>query len=428
MLPNFIMLPNFVLALGPPVLMLVGLASLWAKSRLQTRTRGTREGSLTLGLAVLGWTLLLVGLFALVGLMTHVACLFGWLATAGVLVCIRGRDRNLELRALLWNLMIAAERSIPLDAAARAFAAERGGRLGNRAIDLADYLEAGLPLALALQRSGHRCPPAVLLAANLGQQTGQLGPALRQALGRSDEFEVLLRSTTEKLFYLGFLVVFGLGIWTFILLKIMPVFQKIFQEFGLQLPAVTQGIIAASSFAVSSWPLILLLALVVLVFLVGALLYYAGWSPRLLPGLGWLWWRADCAVILRWLATAVRQERPLTEMVRLLAGYFPQRSLRRRLEGSAKRIDHGADWCDCLYQAGVIRRPEQAVFQAAARTGNLAWALDEMADSSVRRSAYRLRAFLNVAFPLVVMLYGGGVFAVAAGVLLPLFSLIQSLS
>ena len=58
-----------------------------------------------------------------------------------------------------------------------------------------------------------------------------------------------------------------------------------------------------------------------------------------------------------------------------------------------------------------LMRSIGVVANAAARTGNLAWALEEMADSSVRRSAYRLRAFLGVAFPLVVMIYGGGVFA-----------------
>ena len=45
--------------------------------------------------------------------------------------------------------MTAAERGISLEVAVRAFAAERDDRIGRRALDLADYLEAGLPLALA---------------------------------------------------------------------------------------------------------------------------------------------------------------------------------------------------------------------------------------------------------------------------------------
>jgi type II secretory pathway component PulF len=36
-------------------------------------------------------------------------------------------------------------------------------------------------------------------------------------------------------------VVILTGILTFVMLKIVPVFQKMFEEFGLELPAVTIG-------------------------------------------------------------------------------------------------------------------------------------------------------------------------------------------
>jgi len=129
---------------------------------------------------------------------------------------------------------------------------------------------------------------------------------------------------------------------------------------------------------------------------------------------------------MRWLAAAVRQNRPLTEMMRLLAAYYPRRGVRRKLEWTAKRMDQGADWCDCLGQAGLIRRPEIAVFKSASRTGNLAWALDEMADSSVRRAACRLRALVTVAFPVMVLVMGGCVLFFAMA-MFPIMYLIQHL-
>ncbi len=51
-----------------------------------------------------------------------------------------------------------------------------------------------------------------------------------------------------------------------------------------------------------------------------------------------------------------------------------------------------------------------------------------MADSGVRRATYRLRAWLNVLFPATVLVFGGGVFFIALGLMMPLFSLIQSLT
>jgi general secretion pathway protein F len=102
--------------------------------------------------------------------------------------------------------------------------------------------------------------------------------------------------------------------------------------------------------------------------------------------------------------------------------------LRRKVETAAKRIDQGADWTDCLRQAGLIRPAEAAVFRSAERAGNLAWALEEMSDSSVRRSVYQLRAIVNVVFPAAIIAMGGSVLLVMVGLLTPLFSLIQGLT
>ena len=85
----------------------------------------------------------------------------------------------------------------------------------------------------------------------------------------------------------------------------------------------------------------------------------------------------------------------------------------------------GATVCS---RVGLLRHTEAGLFRAAERAGNLAWALEEMADSSVRRAAYRLSAWLNVLFPAVVIVFGGCVFFIALGILMPLFALIPRLS
>jgi type II secretory pathway component PulF len=167
-------------------------------------------------------------------------------------------------------------------------------------------------------------------------------------------------------------------------------------------------------------PLLLALAAEALL----GLLHYAGLSRRNAPIVGRLCRRPDNALIMRWLAIAVRQERPIGEIVRLLAGSFPQPAVRAKLQRAARRIDQGADWRESLRRERLIDRLEAAVFQSAERVGNLAWALDEMADSCARRAAYRMRARLNVAFPVVVLAFGGCVFLILAGILMPLFSLI----
>jgi type II secretory pathway component PulF len=416
-----------LIALGPFGLMIAGVVILWAQAC--RRARGDlRPGPLATVAKVLGWALLLLGLFAGILLMANVLFLFAWIAAVVVLLFIQYQYQSMERRSLLWVLMAAAEHGIPLESAAREFAEERHDWIGHRALDLAEYLEAGLPVALAFERSRLTLPPAIALATDLGNQTGNLGPALRQVLSRRDTSERVLRTAAEKLFYLGFLILFGMVLWAFLLLKVVPAFQKILHDFGTPMPPATQWLIGISGFTIQVWPLVVLLLGLLLVLPLNGLLYYTGLSQRCLPGFGRLGQSMDGAIVLRWLAVAVRQNRPIAEMMRLLAGYFPRRGARRKLEWAAKRIDQGADWTETLEQAGLIRRPEIAVFGSAERTGNLAWALEEMAESSLRRTAYRLQAVLGIAFPAAVLVLGAGVAMVALGMLAPLITLIQSLA
>ncbi len=422
------MLEVLLLILVPLGIMIAGLAILWLQNRASSNGRSRQADGPSNVIAAIAWTLVIVGLFAVAALMTGVWSIVVWPVLAAILLSLLYRYRSTERRSLLWTLMLAAERDIPLETAARAFASERRDHIGNRAFDLAEYLEAGLPLALALKRSRLHFPHAVLLSAELGQQTGNLGGALRQTLKLSNDWEIVLRSVAERTFYLICLVLFGGALLAFMMLKIVPAFVKILDEFGLEAPAAMRVLITATYFLANAWPLLLLGLVILVVLMLRSLSYLTGSSVRYMSGMFAGWQRADRSVVMHWLAHAVRQDRPMPEMMRLISGYLTKRRLRNKLRRTARRIDQGLEWTECLQEVGLIALPEAAVFRSAERTGNLAWALEEMAESNVRRSVYRLRALINVAFPAAVMALGSVVFLIALGMLSPLFKLITSLS
>ena len=421
------MLDIVLAALGPPALILLGVVLLWIAT---VRAGNVIEGGDVVWrlLRAVGWVLVLVGLLVMLAFMTHVFAVVLWLATVVVLISIVVRFFAAEQQSLIWVLTVAAERGIPLESAARSFAEERNDRMGHRAARLADYLEAGVPLSLALTRTKTYVPSAIMLAADLGQESGNLGAALRQAAGQIDEGETTLRWALERLFYVAFVILTGLGMVTFLMVKIMPVFHRIMEEMAMELPPVTEALIAISDVVASGLPLFLPLMLVWLLLVIMGLCCYMGFPPYKLPLVNRLWWSADCALVLRWLAISVRQQRPLADAVRMLAIRFPQHRVRRRLEHASSRIDRGADWCDSLRSAGVIRRGESALFKTAERVGNLDWTLDEMANSGMRRAAYRIRAWISIAFPIVLILLGLIVLFITVGIFMPLVSMIDGLA
>ncbi len=404
-------------------IVILGLALLWAIRLVYGRRRGSSDDLVKRWLLLAGWILLLGGLLGVISLSGPLFPLaFVALLVAGFAYF---KYMAAERRALLWALAMAAEKGIPLEKAARSFADERSVQVGVRIAHLADLLESGVPLPAALAMSKNTLPSDALLAARLGVETGQLGVALRMSVDYGDDFERIMRDVLAKYLYVTGLLVVGTGVVSFMMVKIIPVFAKMFEEFGLTLPRMTQVVISVSEHFYILFPLVY--PVLLLLLLVG-ISYFVRWSRYEVPLINRLWRRCDSALVMRALALTVRQQREMGPTVFMLARQYPYPSIGRLLVQASKQIDDGIHWCEALRSVGLIKSVEASLLHTAERVGNLGWALEEMSDSALRRFSFRLRASLNILFPLIVLACGFCVFVFVVGMFLPLISLIQGLS
>jgi type II secretory pathway component PulF len=292
---------------------------------------------------------------------------------------------------------------------------------------LADLLEGGVPLPDALERVGRLLPRHALSTVRVGSESGALAPALRQAVETFDLNEPLWLSLIGKIAYVLLVPTIGTAILIFIMLKIVPAYQKIFADFGTDLPPMKQTLISVANAYANYWYLFPfpLLGLLLLVY---TMMRYWGWVEWDLPGVARLVRRFDAARVLDSLSLVARQQRPLPEGIATLAASYPKLDVRRRLRQTEADIRAGRDWCESLRRHGLLRPADLAVLQAAQRVGNLPWALQETADSNRRRLAYRVFVILQAAFPLVVIIVGLMVAFVVISLFLPLVTLIQRLA
>lgn len=410
---------------GPLLLTFFGLAVLWSTALVYSRTRTTGDDFLRRTLTLVGLLSLIIGCLSFLYFLTFPPVgVFLVVVLLGTAVMCVGRWRDTERRLLLHLLGVAAEREIPLDEAARSFALDRAGEMGARAARLADLISDGRSLPVALRRS-RAAPVDGLLAAELGTQLGALPTTLRRGLRTWDEIDVSLRPVLEKLLYLGTVLVLLLACHCFLTLKIWPVFSRLSQEFGGVSQIQTKIIVAMAHMGLDYY--FVLLPLVVLPYL-SLLLSYVGWCPRNAPGLGYFALPVDRTRLLYLLATIVERQSPLPAALSLLRDHFPRRFFRRRLSRSVRQIESGTPWCDALMNHGLLLRSDGAVFHAAERAGNLAWALEQMAERHVRRLTQRIRTAVNIAVPLVVLGLGLLTLFVTWVVVQPLSDIIQSLA
>jgi hypothetical protein len=381
-------------------IVILGVALLWAVRLVYGRRRGPTNDLVKRILLLAAWILILAGL--LVGIVFSLP--FFPLPIVGIIILLMAyfKYTTSERRSLLWALALAAEKDIPLEKAARAFAVERSVQVGVNSL-----------------------PTDALLASRVGVETGRMGPALRMSIQFSDDFELIMRNVLVKYFYLlGILTIAG-GIMTFMMLKIAPVMTKMFEEFALELPEITKFVIAISRVFINFAPIVHLIPFGLL--LVG-ISYYCRWSRYELPFLNRLWRRCDSALLMRTLSLTVGEQRELGSAVAMLARQYPLPSVGKRLEKATKEIESGVHWCDALRSVGLMNTAEAALLKTAENVGNLQWALGEMSDSVLRRFSFRARATLNIAFPFVLLACGFVVFIFVVAMFLPLISMIQGLS
>ena len=231
-----------------------------------------------------------------------------------------------------------------------------------------------------------------------------------------------------KIAYLLLLPAFGVLLGMFIMLKIVPPFEQMFSEFGMQLPTMTRWLIGVSHVSVNYWFLLFPFYLLGPALLFYLPIRYFGWTDWDLSGMGRLTRRLDSAEILDTLALVARQQQPLHQGIAALAHSYPKERIRLRLSQAATDIMLGSDWCESLRRHDLIRQPELAILQAAQRVGNLSWALAEMADSVRRRFAYRVQAVAQMLFPPIVILMGLVVLFIVVALFLPLVALISGLA
>jgi type II secretory pathway component PulF len=343
-----------------------------------------------------------------------------------VLAILLTRRRSINQEALLRCLAIAAGRALPLHLAIEAIAGQFNPRYRRRVLRVAGALSWGEPLPQALKQS-KVVPLDALVLIRAGWESGAPAGALREAANAQETRQRTWSALVGRLAYILFVLWFIQAIATYIMTRVAPRLEAICRSYSIEVPELTSIAFAIGHEVAPLWPLAVVMLVVELLLIV--VLPFGlknSWSWNI-PLVGRFFVQRHSALILRALAGVVEAGRPLTTGLEALARDYPTRWVRRRLSWVLRDLNGGADWCAALRVRGLVRPGGAAVLDAARRAGNVAWALRETAENGERRLAYRLRAWLQVLFPLAVIGMGALVFLFAIVYFTPLVRLIEGM-
>jgi type IV pilus assembly protein PilC len=165
-----------------------------------------------------------------------------------------GGVKGKELTLFTRQLSILQDAGLPILRSLKILAdMQKPGRLKYSLEDVCDEIEGGSTLSEAMSKSPKAFDRLYVNMIRAGEAGGALEVILRRLSEFMERAEALKRKVKGAMVYPVVVVSVAVGILTFIMMKIVPQFKKIFDDFGTTLPPMTEFLINVSNLAVNYW-------------------------------------------------------------------------------------------------------------------------------------------------------------------------------
>ncbi len=306
---------------------------------------------------------------------------------------------------------------------------QKNPRMKKLVGDIRTDIEGGSSLHESISRHPVQFDELYRNLIRAGEGAGVLETVLDTIATYKENLEALKSKIKKALFYPAMVVVVSIIVSAILLIFVVPQFEAVFREFGAELPAFTQMIVAASNVMVSYWWVMLILSVG---SVVGFLFAYKR-SPRMqhgmdrvilkVPVIGQIMHNSAVARFARTTAVTFKAGVPLVEALGIVAGATGNKVYEEAVLRMRDDVSVGYPVNMAMKQIGLF--PHMVVQMTA--IGEEAGALDTMLfkvaeyfEQQVNDSVDALSSLLE---PMIMVFLGTIVGGMVIGMYLPIFKL-----
>jgi len=268
-------------------------------------------------------------------------------------------------------------------------------------------------------------------------QAGEIGGILDTILNRLavylEKAEALKRKVKSAMVYPATILVVAIGVVILLLVKVIPVFEKMFADFGGTLPAPTQFVVNMSHF-MQQYIVFILAAMFATVFS----FFWARRRSKLfrfrtdaiflrLPVFGSLLRKVAVARFSRTLGTMISSGVPILDALDICAKTAGNMVIEQGLQRTRTAISEGRTIAEPLEASGVFPGMVVQMIAVGEQTGAMDAMLGKIADfydDEVDTAVDALTALLE---PLMMVFLGGTVGGLLMAMYLPIFKLAENI-
>jgi type II secretory pathway component PulF len=285
-----------------------------------------------------------------------------------------------------------------------------------------------MPLPDALEQTPGVLSDEHALAVRFGEQSGTLPATLASLVNHPTPAELRVVGRLRQIgFYVAITVAIFLFIMSFFMIKIIPSFQAIFDDFELDLPHITVVMIAISQLLSDYW-FLFALPLLLLVWLTRSQasrrFFSRNISSRILRPIAHL----RVANVLGLLAGSYRAGRPLSGAISTLARYHFDPKLRHKLLFVRNEMEQGVDPWESMTTTKLISSEEANALAKATSSETRAWTMDRLADKKRGQVERRIDFYVSLLQPAITVIIAAVVLFVAVACMKPLIEMVEALT
>ena len=335
-----------------------------------------------------------------------------------------------ELSLFTRQLATLSRSGLPLDEALTAVSQQSEEAKTQRiALAIRARVTEGESLATALMQFPNAFPVLYRATVDAGEQAGKLDYVLERLAEYVERQQEMSGKVKQAAIYPIIMLVVATGVVMGMMTYVVPNIVSVFESIDAELPLLTRGLIATSTFMQKGWWAILG-GTALAVFLFNRAMrnneaFRRGMHNRMLgwPVVGRIVRADNTGRFMRTLGILFGSGVPILEAMRIGTQVVENLPMRDAIEEAAKRVREGAGVGRSL---GASRLFPPIVVHLI-NSGEVSGKLDEMllraADNQEREVESRLGVLMKLMEPVMTVVMGGIVLIIVLAILLPIFDL-----
>lgn len=352
-----------------------------------------------------------------------------------------GRVSPKQLTLFTRQLSTLQDAGLPLLRSLQILEAQmKPGKLKNVLQDVCEDVEGGTSLSEAMARHPAAFNRLYSKMVNAGEIGGVLDIILQRLAEFMEKAERLKRKIKGALVYPAVVIIVAMVILTFIMVFIIPKFEEIFTDFGVELPGLTLWLVNTSRWAAGNEPgqqipgAFFIVLSPIAIWAMFKLIRKAGpgraatdYTMMMVPVFGSLVRKTTVARFTRTLGTLISAGVPILEAILITRDTCGNYVFERALNRVHDSIREGESFADPLREAKVCDAIVVNMIDVGEETGEMDAMLMKIADNYDEEVDVAVASLVSLLEPLMVVVLGGIVGTIVVAMFLPMVKMIESL-